>query len=95
MQPKKYILILVLGNDPNVLQGRCSLAGFTGFFYNLATAWQRSLTHSDMTGEELYGRMEGMFAYLGQIGALVATMSFLAFQEGLGDNPQTSESRQV
>eukprot|EP00051_Salpingoeca_urceolata_P011011 m.135404 g.135404 ORF g.135404 m.135404 type:complete len:1088 (-) comp16950_c0_seq1:35-3298(-) len=47
------------------------------------TAWQRSLTETGLTGDELHTRMEAVWSSLGVMGSLMAAVSFLAFQQGL------------
>eukprot|EP00050_Salpingoeca_kvevrii_P020476 m.99036 g.99036 ORF g.99036 m.99036 type:complete len:1205 (-) comp8880_c0_seq1:56-3670(-) len=68
--------------------------GLREYLWGLLTGWQRALTRSTMTGDELYHRMEGMWTALGVIGALMSAISFLAYQQGLGDVHSQSQSIQ-
>eukprot|EP00052_Salpingoeca_macrocollata_P022539 m.196102 g.196102 ORF g.196102 m.196102 type:complete len:938 (+) comp21828_c0_seq3:416-3229(+) len=57
--------------------------GISGYFVQVLRSGWHDIYNTQMAGSEVYGRVVDLWASESVIGALLSTMSFLAFQEGL------------
>lgn len=76
-------------DDPTVEEevAVCCERGCFKYLRMILRTRPKTLTDYPMDGDQLYARMEGLWTTLSLMGAVLTTMSFLAYQQGLTLSP--------